>query len=71
MMAVKIESWKYEDRVTGIKIEVVEGKVLNRIHIDMPDEVPTCKNRDFYFTKDGKFDGTGSSVCEPPRGKGE
>jgi hypothetical protein len=60
---VKIEPWEFEDLVTGIKIQIIEGKHLNRIHIDMPDGVPRCKNRDFYFTKEGRFDGTGSSVC--------
>ena len=62
-MSITIRAWEFKDLVTGIKIKIEEGKTLNIIHIDMPDSVPKTKNRDFYFTKDGGFDGTGSSCC--------
>ena len=61
---IKIKPWKFTDLVTGIHITVTEGERLNKIHIDMPDKVPMVKNRDFFFTKEGKFDGTGSCVEE-------
>ena len=60
---MKIENtWEIEDKVSGLKIKIVPGKRLDRIHIEYFGE-PICKNRDFWFTKDGKFDGTGSGVC--------
>lgn len=60
-MTIKIKPWQFKDAVTGLSIKIIEGKVLNRIHMDMPSKTPQVKNRDFYFTKDGDFDGTGSA----------
>ena len=59
------DGFEFVDSVTGLHFRVVEGKTLNRLHVvlEQPD-VPKIKNRDFFFTRDGKFDGTGSSVCE-------
>lgn len=60
MMKIKAP-FKIEDKVSGLKLEIIEGKALNIIHIEHIGK-PISKNRDFYFTKEGDFDGTGSSV---------
>lgn len=52
-------SWKIEDEVSGLKIEVHVGDKLDKLHVESLDGK---MNRDFWFTKDGEFDGTGSSV---------
>ncbi len=55
------DDWKIEDGVSGLKIKVVLGKALNRLHIEnLHASDGVVNNRDFFFTKDGKFDGTGS-----------
>ena len=54
-------SWKIKDEVSGLSIEVIPGEKLDRLHIESLDGP---MNRDFWFTKDGKFDGTGSAVPE-------
>ena len=63
-MVIIEDGWEFEDLVTGIKFKATVGKVLNKIHLE--GDFGTVKNRDFYFTKEGKFDGTGSAVCESP-----
>jgi len=57
---MEIKDWKYEDLVTGITFMFIEGKTLNRLHLE--GNLGNVNNRDFYFTKDGKFDGTGSAI---------
>ena len=54
--------------VSGLKLTLVEGTHLNRIHIEITG-TPIVNNRDFYFTKEGELDGTGSAICddEEPR----
>lgn len=60
---MKIENgWQFEDAVSGLKLTIVDGKGLDRLHIEHIGK-PICDNRDFFFTKDGKFDGTGSAVA--------
>jgi len=49
--------WKFKDAVTGNTFEAIEGKLLDKLHIE-----GDFGNRDLFFTKDGKFDGTGSAV---------
>ena len=61
---MKIENgWQFEDAVSGLRLTVTEGKSQNRLHIERIGE-PICGNRDFWFTKDGEFDGTGSGCLE-------
>lgn len=55
------DDWKIEDEVSGLKLKVCSDKNLNKIHIESLDGK---MNRDFWFTKDGKFDGTGSCIGE-------
>ena len=56
---MKIENgWDFDDPVSGLMFRVVVGKKLDILKVG---------NRDLWFTKDGKFDGTGSSVCEAPK----
>ncbi len=55
------DSWKIKDGVSGLSIKVQPGKKLDRLHIESLDGK---MNRDFWFTKDGEFDGTGSNVQE-------
>lgn len=63
---MKIEDgWTIEDGVSGLKIEVVSGEKLNRLHIEnLHASDGVVDNRDFWFTKKGKFDGTGSSCAK-------
>lgn len=59
------DGWKIRDVVSGLTIEVVAGDKFNRLHIESLGPAPDgTMNRDFYFTKDGKFDGTGSKILE-------
>jgi hypothetical protein len=58
------DDWSIEDTVSGLRLSVHGGTKLNRLHIERLDSPPVCDNRDFFFTKDGEFDGTGSSYCE-------
>ncbi len=55
------DGWKIKDGVSGLSIEVQAGKELDKLHIESLDGK---MNRDFWFTKDGEFDGTGSVVSE-------
>ena len=55
--------WKINDGVSGLKIEVTEGEALGRLHIEnLHASDGVVANRDFFFTKDGEFDGTGSAI---------
>ena len=45
--------------ISGIKLKFLKGKNLNILRIYGNFEYG---NRDFYFDKKGKFDGTGSGV---------
>ncbi len=64
MKTVKIEDgWAFTDPVTGLTLTIVKGKNLDRLKVA---GVPGCGPRDFFFTHDGKFDGTGSAVGEVP-----
>lgn len=65
------DDWEFDDSPTGLKFRVIPGKKLNRLHIE--NIQGGCDNRDLWFTKDGDFDGTGSSLPEtksPPAGEG-
>lgn len=54
------DDWEFDDLVTGMKFKVIPGKNLDRLHIE--NIKGGCNNRDLWFTKDGEFDGTGSSL---------
>ena len=57
------DGWKLKDVVTGLTIEAIKGKKLDRLHIEIePKMNPLANNRDLFFTKTGKFDGTGSCM---------
>lgn len=56
------DGWEIKDSVSGLKIKVIVGKTMDRLHIER--FAKGHDNRDFWFNKDGSFDGTGSSVCE-------
>ena len=64
---MRIENtFKIEDTVSGLKIEVSQGSTLDRLHVEiLPKRL--CSNRDFWFTKRGEFDGTGSGLCRKER----
>ena len=55
------DDFKIEDAVSGLKIEVVSGGTLDKLRVESLDGT---MNRDFWFTKDGKFDETGSVIYE-------
>lgn len=54
------DTWEFEDKVSGLKFKITPGKRQNRLHIERIGE-PIVDNRDFFFTQDGEFDGTGSA----------
>jgi len=64
------DDWTIEDAVSGLKLRIVTGPKLNRLHIErLPEHI--SNNRDFFFDKEGKFDGTGSAICRGPHRKGK
>ena len=56
------DDWQIDDVVSGLRIQIICGKKLNWLHIEELETRPLTNNRDFYFDKEGKFDGTGSTV---------
>ncbi len=54
------DDWSIKDDPSGIRIEATKGKHLNCLHVASMDG---RMNRDFFFTKKGKFDGTGSIIA--------
>ena len=58
------DGWVFEDKVTGLTLAVIAGKALNRLSITRE---PGGHGRDFFFTKAGEFDGTGSFLCAASR----
>ena len=69
------DDFKIEDEVSGLRLEVKSGSLLNRLHIESLKKKSRI-DRDFWFTKGGKFDGTGSKTImkgiaseEPPKHK--
>lgn len=67
---VILDDFEIEDTVSGLKIKVIPGKSMCRLHIEHISK-PVCNNRDFWFSNDGSFDGTGSSLCEQKTGETE
>jgi len=55
------DDWEIKDDVSELKIEVHAGKKLDHLHIE---SLGGAMNRDFFFTKEGVFDGTGSTIEE-------
>ena len=63
------DTWEIEDVVSGLKLKVTPGTKQDRLHVESltggtKDDAHPKMNRDFWFTKDGEFDGTGSVVSE-------
>ena len=58
-------NFEIKDGPTGLLIKVIPGKTMDRLHIErfQPEGVG---NRDFFFNKDGSFDGTGSCIEKEP-----
>lgn len=63
---MKIEdNFEFEDLVTGLRFKVIRGLKLDRLHVELGKPgAPNIKHRDFFFTREGEFDGTGSAVGE-------
>jgi len=57
------DDWEFDDLVTGLKLKVMPGRNLDHLQITNISG-NTCDNRDFWFTKEGEFDGTGSCIAE-------
>ena len=57
--------WTRCDQVSGLTLAIVLGERQNWLHIEHTG-TPISDNRDFFFNKDGSFDGTGSCVGERP-----
>ena len=61
------DTWEIEDAVSGLRLKVIPGTKQDRLHVESltggtaADDHPKM-NRDFWFTKDGAFDGTGSCI---------
>ena len=61
---MKIEDgFVIDDEVSGLKVQVIKGVKLDRLHIEHIGK-PMVRNRDFFFTPEGEFDGTGSAMDE-------
>ena len=60
------DDWSYEDLVTGLTIKTIPGIALDRLQILVrePERQGNWDNRDFFFTRTGEFDGTGSSLTD-------
>lgn len=62
------DNWEIIDDAIGLRIKVIKGEGLDRLHIEhlliTQGHHSHVSNRDFFFTKEGEFDGTGSSICE-------
>ncbi len=57
------DGFEFDDPVTGLRFKVIRGPKLDRLHVELGEAgAPKIKNRDFFFTRDGEFDGTGSAV---------
>ncbi len=56
------DGWQFDDKVSGLRLRVTDGDGLDTLHIEHIG-APIVGNRDFFFDKDGGFDGTGSGVC--------
>ena len=54
------DKFSINDEISGLRIRIVSGEALDHLHIEIGEG--KIKNRDFWFTKDGKFDGTGSGL---------
>jgi hypothetical protein len=63
------DDWKIDDAISGLRITVLPGKVLDRLLVEHMTSTPPKGMvgrymRDFWFTKQGKFfDGTGTALC--------
>ena len=55
--------WQREDAVSGLRLTVIEGEKLDILRIEFIGE-RMVDNRDFWFDKDGGFDGTGSGCSQ-------
>lgn len=55
------DSWEIDDKVSGLSIRIISGSKLNRLRIRRIGK-PIANNREFWFTKDGDFDGMGTSL---------
>lgn len=55
------DDFELTDAVSGLRLKVIKGEKQDRLHIEHIG-APICNNRDFFFTKDGELDGTGSGV---------
>ncbi len=59
---MKIEDgFEIDDKTSGLKLKVIKGIALDRLHIEHTGK-PMVDNRDFFFTREGEFDGTGSAM---------
>lgn len=70
------DTWEIEDAVSGLRLKIIPGTKQDRLHVESltggtaADDHPKM-NRDFWFTKDGQFDGTGSVVEGMPNPTGQ
>ena len=55
------DDFEIDDKVSGLRIQVIRGIKLDRLHIEIIGK-PKVNNRDFFFARDGDFDGTGSEL---------
>ncbi len=55
------DGFEIDDKVSGLKLKVIKGITLDRLHVEVVGE-PIRRNRDFFFTREGEFDGTGSAM---------
>ena len=54
--------WHIEDEVSGLRLTIIEGEQLDRLRIELTGDL-IVTNREFWFRKDGSYDGSGSGLC--------
>jgi hypothetical protein len=61
------DDWTITDAISGLRITVRPGLKLDRLCIEhitsKPPKGMGRHMRDFWFAKDGTFDGTGTAYC--------
>ncbi len=56
------DDWEVHDEVSGLRLRVIPGEKQDHLRIEnLRPEADDCqRSRDFWFSKDGEFLGTGT-----------
>ena len=58
------DAWTITDRVSGLRLSVRRGLHLNCLTIEFVGQ-PIVGSRDFFFDKEGGYDGAGACLAVP------